>query len=54
VALPNKNTRAAVGKHYWAAGRQTAERLDAVFDEILILNKHLSQAEVETLYLGRY
>lgn len=54
VALPNKNTRAAVGKHYWGDGRRTAERLDAVFDEILILNKHLSKAEVESLYLGRY
>mgnify|MGYP003386262935 FL=1 len=54
VALPNKNKRAAVGKHYWANGKKTVERLDAVFDEILILNKHLSKAEVEALYLGRY
>lgn len=54
LALPSKRHRAGIGNHYWNNGRNSAERLDAVFDEIIILNKQVSQSEVDMLYFGDY
>ena len=54
LSLPVNRNRAAIGQHYWNSGRNSEDRLDAVFDEIIILNKQVSQSEVDMLYFGDY
>jgi hypothetical protein len=43
---------AALGRHWWSAGGASSARMSATFDDVLIYNRALSDAEVSQLYTG--